>query len=156
MPTILVGDSDRGTNADLCAALEKIGYQHLSAFTGDEVIYFASRNITEDEDPISLIIMDVNIRGLTGYHVVKRLVSLGMVGRIPMVLTVDRYLRDQYADGFSAGVFGFIVKPINPRRVAVTLKAIVEGDTAKLRKAAHSHDEKADIITPPGNIPKQR
>ncbi len=146
MTTVLVGETNRALNAELCASLEQVGLQHQAAFTGEEVVYYANRSLKGYTDPFALISVDINIRGLSGFGVIGKLKTIEGAGGIPLVITVERYLTETLDDGFEMGVFGFFVKPINMSKAAVTLKAIINGDTAKLRKAAHSHDTTGGIV----------
>lgn len=147
MPTVLVGESDRELNGELCSAMQHNKYKYVSAFTGEEVVYFMNRSLSGASDPISLVLMDANIRGLSGYAAMGRMATMPGITGTPIVLTLESYLKDMLEEGFELGVFGFILKPLNVRKTAVTIKAIIEGDTAKLRKASHSHSQASSLIT---------
>lgn len=151
MAVVLVGESNRALNSELCYALEKIKLQAKSAYTGEEAVYFISRNLQGYEDPISLVILDAYIRGLSGLAVLERVSRLEGAARIPVIFTVEAYLRHMLDSGFEKGVFGFFVKPLNVRKAAVTIKAVISGDSAKIRQASHSHDQSA-IVTKAENI----
>ncbi len=155
MATVLVGETNQALNAELCASLEQLGLQHQAAFTGEEVVYYARRSLGGYTDPISLISVDINIRGLSGFGVVGKLRAIEGSRNIPLVVTVERYLTETLDDGFEMGVFGFFVKPMNMRKAAVTLKAVINGDTAKLRKASHAHDTSGGIVTKDTHIKRK-
>jgi len=147
MSVVLVGETNQALNAEMCNALEKVKLESQPAFTGEEVVYYTGRAVRGYAEPVSLIVCDINIRGLSGFGVLGKLSSMDGANRIPTVVTVEKDLTSVLDDGFEMGVFGFFVKPMNMRKAAVTIKAIVNGDSATLKQAAHSHADEGAIVT---------
>lgn len=118
---ILVVDDEMDIVRGLQMALEASGYEVLCAFDGPTAITLAFKHHPD------LMILDVVMPKMSGYHVCKELKSSAALSRMPILMLsasgqrVDKFL------GYEAGVDEYLTKPINIR---ILLKK-VEGHLRK-------------------------
>jgi CheY-like chemotaxis protein len=92
--------------------LEARGYQVLLANDGPGGLELARETMP------ALVLVDINIPGLDGYETTTRLRSLPHLKGVPILaLTADSRLGVRERS-LVAGCSGFLVKPIDPRRLA--------------------------------------
>jgi PAS domain S-box-containing protein len=87
--------------------ISKMGYQLYTAFNADEAIQIL------DENPIDLILMDIQLPGINGLELTERLKSDPTKRRIP-VIAMTAYARKEDKEACrAAGMIDFITKPID-------------------------------------------
>ena len=88
--------------------LKGAGYEVIEAITGEEGVEMAAR------DHPDLILMDIQLPGIDGYEVTRRIRESTTGRMIPH--HCDNFLRDEGGSrtSLAAGCTGYIEKPINP------------------------------------------
>lgn len=117
---ILVVD-DNLTNSRLaCATLKFAGYDVFTATTAEiaEVMILAS--------PYDLILMDVSMPGMDGLTFTRKLKASDRTRHIPIVILTASAMKGDDQKAYDAGCDGYITKPIDTRRFADQIRAILE------------------------------
>lgn len=106
-----------------------MGYDVLKAFDGPEALA-----IVEAEPP-DLILLDVNMPGMSGFDVVSRLKSNDRTAAIPVILLTALAEVDYRVEGLDLGADDYLTKPYSPRelvaRIETRLRAKTETDNLR-------------------------
>jgi two-component system cell cycle response regulator DivK len=115
-PRVLVVE-DNPVNLELVAALiEREGYVALLADTADLGLRLAA---TERPD---LIVMDIQLPGMSGYDATRRLKADPATTRIPVMALTAHAMRGDEAQARAAGFDAFLSKPIDTRIFLETVR----------------------------------
>jgi CheY-like chemotaxis protein len=111
MPRILIVD-DRPSNRELLrATLEYAGHQVAEAPDGPAALEHLHQH------PIDLVIMDIQMPGLDGYHVLALIRQVPHLATIP-VIALTAYAMDGDAErGVQAGFNAYVTKPVALRHL---------------------------------------
>jgi diguanylate cyclase (GGDEF)-like protein len=105
--TILIVD-DQLRNRDLLEALLKPeGYLTVTANSGEEALAMVA------ETPPDLILLDVMMPGITGFHVAAKLKANPATCNLPIIMLSALGDRDSKLAGLNAGAEDFLTKPID-------------------------------------------
>jgi len=85
------------------------GYELIEATTGEEGIEAAAR-----ESP-DLILMDIQLPGIDGYEVTRRIKANPQLQKIPIIAVTSYALSGDDKKAFAAGCDGYVTKPYSPR-----------------------------------------
>lgn len=105
--TILVVDDDYLSRELLQAHLENVGYGVLLANSGERALTMAAA-----EQP-DLILMDVNMSGMTGYSACVQLKQSPQTEHIPVLLMTAMDDDENIRQATRVGADGFISKPLD-------------------------------------------
>ncbi|MCT0223664.1 two-component system response regulator [Synechococcus sp. CS-1328] len=125
-PTILIVD-DSVDNLELFSALLQDRYRIKAAKGGAKALEIAAA-----QPPPDLILLDVMMPGLSGYHVCEKLKQDASTREIPVIFLTAMSTVDDEARGLLLGAADFITKPVSPpillARVAtqLQLKAVAD------------------------------
>lgn len=126
-PRVLVVE-DNPVNLELVGALlESEGWSVIPAETAD-----ASLRLAAAERP-DLIVMDVQLPGMSGYEATRRLKADPATAGIPVVALTAHAMRGEEARARDAGCNAFLTKPIDTKAFRETLRrflADVRGNEA--------------------------
>lgn len=107
-PTILAVD-DAAENLQLVTLLLKDKYRVRAANNGERALKIVSATPIAD-----LILLDVDMPGIDGYEVCRRLKAADATREIPVIFLTSRSdVKDEQA-GFDVGAVDYITKPISP------------------------------------------
>ena len=115
-PLILIADDSRTIVSMVGSRLERSGYEVLTAANGESALQLA-----EERRP-ALIVLDVEMPGLDGYEVTRRLRAGDATRTIPIVLLTSHDTEAEVAAGYEAGATEYITKPFSPQE----LEAVIE------------------------------
>ena len=87
------------------------GYEMLEAVTGEEGLALAA---TERPD---LILMDIQLPGLDGYEVTRRLKANPALQHIPIIVVTSYALSGDELKATAAGSDAYVTKPFSPRQL---------------------------------------
>ena len=123
---LLVADDNRD-NIDLVLdILSMTGHDLLAAFDGTTALDLAYTTMPD------LILLDVNMPGLSGFEVCERLKNDERTKRIPVIMLTALTDVDSRVKGLAVGADDYLTKPFSPRellaRVERSLKAKVASD----------------------------
>ena len=85
------------------------GYELIEATTGEQGIEAAAR-----ERP-DLILMDIQLPGIDGYEVTRRIKANPQLQKIPIIAVTSYALSGDDKKAFAAGCDGYVTKPYSPR-----------------------------------------
>ena len=85
------------------------GYELVEAATGEEGLAAAAR-----ERP-DLILMDIQLPGIDGYEVTRRIKANPDLRQIPIIAVTSFALSGDDKKAFAAGCDGYVTKPFSPR-----------------------------------------
>ncbi len=114
---ILVVDDEPRIVKLLQARLEKNGYGVIVAYDGQEAL-----DKTHQENP-DLIILDIMLPIIDGYHVCQTLRSDEKYKAIPIIMLTGRTLAQDIKMGMDLGAVSYVQKPFKPN----VLLGIIEG-----------------------------
>ena len=104
--TILVVDDDAMVRRSLGRLLERAGYEPRFAEHGLAALEaFAIPGI-------DLVLLDLNMPGIRGYEVCRRIRALPMGGDVPILMLTGEQGEDLYQEAIASGADDFLTKPI--------------------------------------------
>ena len=101
------------------ATLVSAGYGVVEAADGQEALDYAREN------PVDLVITDVNMPRMDGITLVSELRSLPSYRLTPVLLLTTESSMEKKMEGKKAGATGWIVKPFNPAQLLATLARVL-------------------------------
>jgi two-component system cell cycle response regulator len=123
---ILIVDDDPLNIALLEAMLESLGYESRTALDGEEAL-------NQLHDDIDLVLLDINMPGITGFYVACKIRSNEAYKDLPIIMvTALSSIQDRLA-AVEAGANDFICKPVEEIELRVRVGAQL--------RAKHAQDE---------------
>ena len=109
-PARILVVEDNPMNMELAVDLLKLrGHEVLSAVTGQEALEISAR------EKLDLILMDVQLPGMDGLAVTRKLKENPATAHIPVVALTAHAMKGDEERMLSQGCVGYIAKPINTR-----------------------------------------
>ena len=96
------------------------GYELIEATTGEEGIEAAAR-----ERP-DLILMDIQLPGIDGYEVTRRIKANPQLQKIPIIAVTSYALSGDDKKAFAAGCDGYVTKPYSPRLLLAKIREYLD------------------------------
>src|SRR5262245_1084826 len=97
------------------AALIGAGYEVVQAGNGRDALQIAS------EQPVDLVITDVNMPEMDGIALVRALRSLSHYRTKPLLFLTTESAANRKVEGRAAGATGWMLKPFNDERLLATI-----------------------------------
>ena len=116
---IMTVDDSTSMRQMVKATLLSAGYDVVEASDGQEALEYAREN------PVDLVITDVNMPRMDGITLVSELRSLPSYRLIPLLLLTTESSMEKKMEGKKAGATGWIVKPFNPAQLLATLARVL-------------------------------
>lgn len=114
--TILIVD-DTPTNVAMLVGLLRDAYATRVATNGEKALAIAA-----GEDKPDLILLDIDMPGLDGYEVCRRLKADAATAGIPVIFLTGRTDTADEQKGFDCGAVDYIHKPFSPPLVMVRVR----------------------------------
>src|SRR5664279_4167896 len=117
MARVLVVEDDPALSRGIMALLKSSGYAAEWAKDGETALRYL------EAEPLSLIILDIGLPGISGFQVIEQLRARGCKTPI-LVLTA----RDQVADrvrGLDLGADDYLLKPFNASELGARVRALL-------------------------------
>ena len=92
------------------------GYELIEATTGEEGIEAAARETPD------LILMDIQLPGIDGYEVTRRIKANPQLKNIPIIAVTSYALSGDDKKAFAAGCDGYVTKPYSPRLLLAKIR----------------------------------
>lgn len=124
---ILIVDDNRDNIELVRDILSFTGYEVLTAHNGSQAIQIAQQEVPE------LVILDVNMPGMSGFDVCKALKSEAATEHVPIIMLTAQDAIDSRVEGLEAGADDYLTKPFSPRELMARVdrslrsKAISDG-----------------------------
>ena len=124
MNTILIVE-DNEKNMKLARdVLQARGYRTLEAVTGEEGVRMAQASKPD------LVLMDIQLPGISGIDALKQLRSDAATAKIPIVAFTASVTPTDRTQISEAGFDGFLSKPINLKEFLETVRRVLEARPA--------------------------
>ena len=120
MARILVVEDDPALSRGIAALLKASGHAADCAKDGETAVVLAN------EDPFSLVILDIGLPGMSGFDVIKRLRARGCKTPI-LVLTARDHVNDR-VKGLDLGADDYLLKPFNASELGARVRALLRRD----------------------------
>jgi DNA-binding NtrC family response regulator len=145
--SILIVDDDPIQRRLLTNAVERFGYYPVVVAGGEEAL---ARLAAPEGDAIALVILDLVMPGLDGMAVLARLRAEDR--SVPVIVQTAHGGIDVVVGAMRAGAVDFVVKPISPERLQVSIEnalklGALEGEIARMKRSAAGTLTFRDIIT---------
>jgi two-component system, LytTR family, response regulator LytT len=127
----IVVDGEQLARDELCFLLQQLGGIEVAAQAGNGV---DALTVIEEYQP-DLVMLDVQMPGLTGFEVARRVVEAGMECQIVFVTAFDQYA----LDAFEVNAVDYLLKPVEPGRLATAV------DRVRKRLAVEKAPQRPDL-----------
>ncbi len=108
MKTVLVVEDNADNLQIITYALQRDGYEVISAETGEDGVDMAIANLP------FFIIMDINLPGIDGIEATRRIRASKSDGTIPIIAITSYSMRGDREKMMAAGCTGYFEKPFDP------------------------------------------
>ena len=132
----VVVDDERLAREELCYLLGSLGGVEIVAQAGDGLEALA---LVEEHKP-DLVVLDIQMPGLNGFEVARRLVETARESEIVFVTAFDRHA----IEAFEINAVDYLLKPVETERLGTAI------DRVRRRIQAHRPDERQ----PPQDLEK--
>lgn len=117
--TILLVEDEPGLAEVLTVHLQSAGYQVVTVPDGLQALYAL------DEQPPSLVLLDLNLPLVSGFRIIQLLKQRGASPKVPvLVLTALSY--QEAEDAVRAGADDFLTKPFLPQEVVARVQRLLD------------------------------
>ena len=116
---ILVADDEASIRRILETRLKMIGYDIVTAADGEEALQL----FEENQNKISLILLDVMMPKLDGWSVLRQ---IRQISQVPIIMLTARGEEQDELFGFELGVDEYISKPFSPKILVARVEAILK------------------------------
>lgn len=120
MKTVLIIEDNENNMELMSFILESAGYEILKATTGADGF-----NLAVEKKP-DFIIQDIQLPDLNGDEVVRKLREQQSTASIPIIAMTSYAMSDEHDNLILAGCTGYIEKPIDPDRILIQIREILE------------------------------
>jgi two-component system LytT family response regulator/two-component system response regulator LytT len=114
--TTIVVDDEQLARDELRYLLEQLGGVEIVAQAGNGV---EALRVIEEYQP-DLVMLDVQMPGLTGFEVARRVVQAGLDSQLVFVTAYDQYA----IDAFEVNAVDYLLKPVEPERLATAVERV--------------------------------
>ena len=132
---VMVVDDEPGVAEVLRRLLVKEGYS-VDVFNGGQEALDALPTVRPH-----LLLCDVNMPGLTGIEVCRRLKQDPAYRLTPVVMVTGQAQRDARLEGLEAGADDFLAKPVDPQELMIRVRSLV-----RIKRYTDDLDSAASII----------
>src|SRR3954462_8955336 len=115
LKTIVVDDEQLARD-ELRYLLEQLGGVEIVAQAGNGV---EALRVIEEYQP-DLVMLDVQMPGLTGFEVARRVVEAGFESQLVFVTAYDQYA----IDAFEGHAVDYLLKPVEPARLTTAVERV--------------------------------
>jgi DNA-binding NtrC family response regulator len=145
--SILVVDDDPVQRRLLEAVVTKLGYRAVGLEGGELALNYMASPSGAD---VRVILLDLVMPDLDGMAVLEKLNERG--SKVPVIVETSQGSIDTVVSAMRMGAFDFVVKPVSPERLQVSIQNALkldalEGAVTRIRKKAEGTLTFKDIIT---------
>ena len=115
-PKVLVIEDNEQNLYLVTFLLERYGLEIIPARTGPQGVALA------DHVRPDLILLDIQLPGMDGYEVARRLKQNPLLVDVPIVAVTSYAMEGDREKGLLAGCVGYIEKPINPETFLMEIR----------------------------------
>ena len=115
-PTLLVVD-DLAVNIDVLTDILNDHYRIIAALSGEAALKICQRSPQPD-----LVLLDVNMPGMSGYQLCAELQKNTLTAHLPVIFVTTNSSVEDEQRGFELGAVDYIAKPVSPPLVRARVK----------------------------------
>lgn len=130
---VLIVDDDREIVELLNIYLQNEGYEVIKAYNGQQAL-----NYLNNEDDISLVILDLMMPKVNGLDVLEKLRDANH--SIPVIILSAKSSDNDKIQGLISGADDYVTKPFNPLEVIARVKSLLR------RQYRYSENEEPDVV----------
>ena len=125
---ILIADDEQPARDELCFQLEQLDDVEVvdQAADGLEAVSLAEALAPD------LVLLDIQMPGLTGFEVARRLLECGVESQVVFVTAFDEYA----IEAFEVNAVDYLLKPVEPARLAQAIQ--------RVRRVVAAHRDASD------------
>jgi two-component system, LytTR family, response regulator LytT len=112
----IVVDDEQLARQELCFLLQQLGGIDVVAQAGNGV---EALNVIEEHQP-DVVMLDVQMPGLTGFEVARRVVEAGLEPQVVFVTAFDQYA----IDAFEVNAVDYLLKPVEQARLGTAIERV--------------------------------
>ena len=112
----IVVDDEQLARQELCFLLQQLGGIDVVAQAGNGV---EALNVIEEHQP-DVVMLDVQMPGLTGFEVARRVVEAGLDSQVVFVTAFDQYA----IDAFEVNAVDYLLKPVEQARLGTAIERV--------------------------------
>lgn len=120
MNKVLVIEDNRDNLRLITYVLRRSGYEVVAAETGEAGVDLALK------DKYRFIIVDINLPGIDGFEVTKRIRNSASAAAVPIIAITSLAMLGDRERVLAAGCNGYFEKPIDPLTIMDSIQAILE------------------------------
>ena len=109
--------------------LEKKGYEVITVSNGHDAL-----DVLEEDGTVDVVFLDESMPGLTGLETLARLKS--KLPNIPVVMITKNEAESIMEEAIGSQIDDYLIKPVNPNQILLTLKKIVDNKRLVSEKTA--------------------
>jgi two-component system, LytTR family, response regulator len=132
---VAVVDDEQLAREEVCFLLQQLDRIEIVAQAGNGV---DALRVIEEYQP-DLVLLDVQMPGLTGFEVARRVVDAGLDTQVVFVTAFDQYA----IDAFEVNAVDYVLKPVEQARLAMAVDRARKRISAAVRPEARP-DSRAD------------
>ncbi len=118
----VVVDDEQLARDELCFLLQQVGGVEIVAQAGNGV---EALRVIEEYQP-DLVMLDVQMPGLSGFEVARRVVAAGLEANVVFVTAFDQYA----IDAFEVNAVDYLLKPVEAARLSMAVDRVRKRRTA--------------------------
>ena len=120
MALVVVADDDPITRELVVFRLEADGHECVAVENGADALAAIRKRVP------NLVILDVNMPGMSGFDVCRQLRAEPDLGRLPIIMLTASVQSGDVTQGFGSGADDYLVKPFNPRELSERVRALLD------------------------------
>ena len=121
---VLIIEDDASVCELLSSSLTKSGYRVSATHSGEAAL------TQIEEDPPDLVVLDLNLPGMSGLDVCRLMRQDPWMSKIPVLMLTGKSEEDDIVAGLEVGADDYVTKPFSPKLVDARVKAL-------LRRGSH-------------------
>lgn len=107
--SVLIVDDSEFERTLLNKMLSELDITLISSSSGEEALTILA------ETEVALVLMDVNMKGITGIETASRIRQIATLAQLPIIfITGSEISQDQIGEGYGIGAVDYLLKPVNP------------------------------------------
>ena len=120
MPVVLVVEDNEDNRELVIKVLSRRGFRVVGVETGQEALNSLA-TVAPD-----VILMDINLPGMDGYEVTRRIRELAGFSSVPIIALTAHAMRGDEAKSLAAGCDAYIAKPVDVRLLPDQVAAVMD------------------------------
>ncbi|MEE9438846.1 MAG: response regulator [Saprospiraceae bacterium] len=114
--------------------LEKKGYTIVTVTNGYDAL-----DVLEEQNDIDVVFLDESMPGITGLETLSKIKSTNQ--NIPVVMITKNEAENLMEEAIGSQIDDYLIKPVNPNQILLTLKKIIDNKRLVSRKTATDYQQ---------------